>query len=166
MNDHKRKIGIKMTKIFDIFLDQNRNIIKSALISHKFASKAIGGSTDKETFEKMMHQLGELDFDLFFIHHAEYGKNELVLREIGIDAAWNRIFELNHEDIIIYIPAKEFFLWLPAFEDFHIVFGRRENIVRLTDERFSSVWFSDFIKKTAGDEKYKSNLTDVLLNFT
>jgi hypothetical protein len=117
-----------MHDLFKQALDERRMLKPDFVRRHGFSSCIFPDYIDKAEFFSLAKTTQSGGVGGIIIHHAEYGSSEQILNRDDLSSAWDSIFELSHEDIIVEFPSDCLFIWLPSGEHMFVVFGEASAI--------------------------------------
>ncbi|MCK4207140.1 hypothetical protein J3U99_20440 [Brucella pituitosa] len=154
-----------MDTLFDDALDEKRLLRPAFLLARGLESRVFPDVLDRDAFFALARIAG-IPGGSVLIHHAEFGKQPEKTTSIDPICAWDSLFQVFHEDVILQFSTSPLFVWLPAGERFHVVFGSREVIAHLDNMRDQADSFSAFVDASRLTEKGKQFLLEAYERYT
>lgn len=154
-----------MATLFDNALDEKRLLRPSFLQVCGFKAQILPDVLDRAAFLALARIAGNPGGSVF-IYHAEFGKQPEKTTSIDPVRAWDSLFQVFHEDVILEFSPSPLFVWLPAGERFHVVFGSKEMIAQLDNMRDQAGSFSAFVDASRLTEKGKKFLLEAYERYT
>jgi len=151
--------------LFDDALDEKRLLRPAFLQANGFKAQVLPDVLDKAAF-LVLAVNGGTPGGSINIFHAEFGKQAKKITCANPVFAWDCIFEVIHEDIVLEFSPCPLFAWLPAGELFHVVFGSNGMIAQLGHMRDQSGSFSAFVDASHLNEKGKQFLREAYERYT
>jgi hypothetical protein len=151
--------------LFDDALDEKRLLRPAFLLARGLESRVFPDVLDRAAFFALARIAGILGGSVF-IYHAEFGKQPEKTTSIDPVRAWDSLFQVFHEDVILEFSPSPLFVWLPACERFHVVFGSKEMIAHFDNMRDQADSFSAFVDASRLTEKGKQFLLEAYERYT
>ncbi|MBT2245793.1 hypothetical protein JQK15_19960 [Sphingobium sp. BHU LFT2] len=114
----------------------------------------------------VLAEIARIEGAAISIFHAEFGKQPEKTTSMDPGRAWDCLFQVLHEDIILEFSPKPLFVWLPAGERFHVVFGSKAMIAQIGNVRDQAGSFSAFVDASGLTEKGKQFLRKAYKRYT
>ena len=154
-----------MATLFDDALDEKRLLRPAFLLARGLGSRVFPDVLDRDAFLALARIAGTRGGSVS-IHHAEFGKRSEKTTRIDPVRAWDGLFQVFHEDIILEFSPSPLFVWLPAGERFHVVFGSKNMIAQIDNMRNEAGSFCAFIDASRLTEKGKQFLLEAYERYT
>ncbi|GLU30145.1 hypothetical protein [Brucella sp. NBRC 12950] len=154
-----------MDTLFDDALDEMRLLRPAFLLARGLESRVFPDVLDRAAFLALARIAGNLGGSIF-IYHAEFGKQPEKTTSSDPVCAWDSLFQVFHEDVILEFSPSPLFVWLPAGERFHVVFGSKEMIAHFDNMRDQADSFSAFVDASRLTEKGKQFLLEAYERYT
>ncbi|AYM08990.1 hypothetical protein [Agrobacterium tumefaciens] len=154
-----------MALLFDDALDEKRLLRPAFLQAHGFRARVLPDVLDRAGFLALVAIAGTPGGSVT-IFHAEFGKQAERTTCTDPVRAWDCLFQVFHEDVILEFSPGPLFVWLPAGERFHVVFGSNEVIAQLGNMRDEAGSFSAFVDASRLTEKGRQFLLEAHERYT
>lgn len=154
-----------MALLFDDALDEKRLLRPAFLHAHGFKAQVLPDVLDRTAF-LVLAGIAGIPGGSVTIFHAEFGKQAERTTHTDPVRAWDSLFQVFHKDVILEFSPGPFFVWLPAGERFHVVFGSNEMIAQLGNMRDEAGSFSAFVDASHLTEKGKQFLLKAYERYT
>jgi hypothetical protein len=151
--------------LFDDALDEKRLLRPAFLHAHGFKAQVLPDVLDRAAF-LVLAGIAGIPGGSVTIFHAEFGKQAERTTCTDPVRAWDYLFQVFHEDVILEFSPSALFAWLPAGERFHVVFGSNEMIAQLGNMRDEAGSFSAFVDASHLTEKGKQFLLETYERYT
>ncbi|MEO9339371.1 hypothetical protein ABFT80_18295 [Mesorhizobium sp. SB112] len=154
-----------LATLFDDALDEKRLLRPAFLLARGFKAQILPDVLDRAAFLVLAGIAGSPGRSVS-IFHAEFGKRPEKTTSIEPVRAWDDLFQVFHEDVILEFSFGPLCVWLPAGERFHVVFGSKEMIDQLGNMRDQAGSFSAFVDASHLTEKGKQFLREAYKRYT
>lgn len=154
-----------MATLFDNALDEKRLLRPSFLQVCGFKAQILPDVLDRDAFLALARIAGTPGGSVS-IHHAEFGKRSEKTTRIDPVRAWDSLFQVFHEDVILEFSPSPLFVWLPAGERFHVVFGSKDMIAQIDNMRNEAGSFCAFVDASRLTAKGKQFLLEAYERYT
>lgn len=154
-----------VANIFDIALDERRLLRPEFLQACGFKAQILPDVLDRAAFLALAG-IAAIPGGSVTIFHAEFGKQPEKTTSIDPVRAWDGLFQVFHEDVILEFSPSPLFVWLPAGERFHVVFGSKAMIAQLDNMRDRAGSFCEFVDASRLTEKGKQFLLEAYERYT
>ncbi|EGP54249.1 hypothetical protein Agau_P200582 (plasmid) [Agrobacterium tumefaciens F2] len=153
-----------MATLFDNALDEKRLLRPAFLQGRGFKAQILPDVLDRAAFLALAGIAGAAGGSVS-IYHAEFGKLPEKTTSIDPVRAWDSLFQVIHEDVILEFSPSPLFVWLPAGERFHVVFGNKEIIAQLNNMGDQAGFYA-FVDASRLTEKGKQFLLEAYERYT
>jgi len=151
--------------LFDNALDEKRLLRPSFLKGRGFKAQILPDVLDRAEFLALARIAGIPEGSVS-IYHAEFGKPPEKTTSTDPVRAWGSLFQVFHEDVILEFSPSPLFVWLPAGERFHVVFGSKEMNAQLDNMRDRAGSFCEFVDASRLTEEGKQFLLEAYERYT
>ena len=147
-------------------LDENRMLRPEFVLERGYSSLVFPEYIDEDEFFALAKSVHHDTTGDIIIHHAEYGLTGKTLRLKDLSSAWNDIFELSHEDMIIEFQNNQLFIWLPSGEHLYVVFGKKTVIDGIGDYSSAKEVFSSYVNDSGMTEAGRNFLENAFEKYS
>ncbi|WP_252349189.1 hypothetical protein [Ochrobactrum sp. BTU1] len=151
--------------LFDDALDEKRLLRPAFLLARRLESRVFPDVLDRAAFLALARIAG-IPGGYVLIHHAEFGKQPEKTISIDPVCAWDSLFQVFHEDVILEFSPSPLSVWLPAGERFHVVFGSKNMIAQIDKMWDQTDSFSLFVDASRLTKKGKQFLLEAYERYT
>ena len=151
--------------LFDEALDEKRLLRSAFLLARRLESRVIPDVLDRAAFLALAKTAG-IPGGSVLLHHAEFGKQPEKTISIDPVCAWDSLFQVFHEDVILEFSPSPLSVWLPAGERFHVVFGSKNMIAQIDKMWDQTDSFSLFVDASRLTKKGKQFLLEAYERYT